>query len=161
MQAPDTAQGTPTAAGLTTRPGWQTAAMAVTALGALCEFTGEAPQEGGRTGLSFSVSEWVDVDGRRVTLHEDFGFTSVLTTDDDPWEHYDADLVRSGVLSTVLPEDDDPDDADEEHPWTWLAELCAEQGVTTSPEELKAVGYVVELGPELTRRFASGPAGTP
>ena len=135
--------------------------MPVTALGALCEWVGEEPQDDGRVGLSFSVSEWVEVDGRRVTLHEGFGFTSVLSTHDDPWEHCTADLVESGVLSTVLPEEDDPDDADQDHPWTWLAELCAEQGVSTTPQQLSGVAYVVELGPELTRRLATAPGGTP
>ena len=109
------------------------------------------PQPDGRVALSFSVSEWAELsDGRRVVLHEAIGFDSVLSVDDDPWIHYDADLVRSGVLSAVLPDEDDGED----HPWDWLLELLAEQGVDATEAELRAVPYEVELGPEVTRRVS-------
>ena len=127
--------------------------MTVTRLGALCDHTGESDDGG----LEFTISEWLEVDGRRVTLHDGFGFTSVLSGDDDPWQYLTAEALTSTVLTVVLPEDDDPDDAGEEHPWTWLAELAAEHGITVTPEELKAVPYAVELTP----RCASAPGGTP
>ncbi len=126
--------------------------MTVGRLGALCEYDGEVPQPDGRFGLSFAVSEWAELaDGRRVTLHGGIlGFTSVLNTDDDPWTVYDADLVRSGVLSVVLPDEDDGED----HPWAWLVELLAQQGIAATEAELRAVPYDVELGPDLTTRLA-------
>jgi hypothetical protein len=111
------------------------------------------PQPDGRVGLSFSVSEWAELsDGRRVVLHEAIGFDSVLSGDEDPWTHYDADLVRSGVLSAVLPDEDDGED----HPWDWLLELLADQGVVASEAELRSVPYDVEFGPEVTRRVSAG-----
>jgi hypothetical protein len=45
-----------------------------------------------------------------------------------------------------------PDDAEatgEDHPWEWLALLIAGQGVAVTPEQLRAVPYVVEFGPRL------------
>lgn len=127
--------------------------MTVVRLGALCEFAGEAPQESGRTGLRFDVSEWAQTsDGVRVVLHEGVrGFGSVLSTDDPPWSFYDATLVISGVLSTVLPDGDDG----EEHPWSWLVELLAAQGIVADEAELRAAEYVVELGPGLTARLGA------
>ena len=135
--------------------------MRVTALGARCDYAGEVPQEDGRVGLSFAISEWLETDQRRVTLHDGFGFTSVLITDDDPWTFHTEQSLTEAVLNVVLPEDDDPDDAGEEHPWTWLAELAEEQRISTTPDALRALAYRVELGPELSRRLATAPGGTP
>ncbi len=125
--------------------------MTVARLGALCEFDGETPQEDGRVGLSFAVSEWAELaDGRRVVLHDGvLGFTSVLSTDEDPWTVYDEDLVTSAVLSAVLPDEDDGED----HPWSWLLELLTEHGVAADESELRTAPYVVELGPALTARL--------
>lgn len=125
--------------------------MTVVRLGARCEYDGVVPQPDGRVGLSFAVSEWAELtSGRRVTLHDGIlGYTSVLNSDDDPWAVYDADLVRSGVLSAVLPDEDDGED----HPWGWLLELLAEQGITSTEDQLRAAPYEVELGPDLTTRL--------
>ncbi len=127
--------------------------MTVVRLGALCELAGEVSQEDGRTGLGFDVSEWAQTsDGVRVVLHEGVrGFGSVLSTDDPPWSFYDADLIVRGVLTTVLPDADDG----EEHPWSWLVELLAAQGITAGEDELRAAEYVVELGPVLTGRLGA------
>jgi hypothetical protein len=124
-------------------------------LGATVSFAGEVPQEDGRVGLAFAITEWADLeDGQRVTLHDDIlGYTSVLSIDDDPWLHYDHDLLVSGVLSAVLPEEDDPTDADEEHPWGWFVELAAEQGLVLTREDLQAVPYDVEVEPSLATRL--------
>jgi hypothetical protein len=55
------------------------------------------------------------------------------------------------VLTVVLP---DGDETEDEHPWPWLVSLLAEHGVTAAEDDLRAVPYVVELGPLLQRRLA-------
>ena len=104
-------------------------------------------------GLSFDVAEWAELtDGRRVVLHRDLGYTSVLNTDDDPWTYQDADMITASVRSAVLPDEDEGED----HPWSWLLELLAAQGVAATEAELRAVPYDVELGPDLVSRLSAG-----
>jgi hypothetical protein len=60
------------------------------------------------------------------------------------------DMVET-ALAVVLPDDDDdPDD----HPYEWLCELLAAQGVRASVEDLRDVPYVVELSERLEARLA-------
>lgn len=71
----------------------------------------------------------------------------------DPWEHTSREDIVQTALAVVLPDDDDhPDD----HPYEWLAQLLAEQGVTASVEDLRALPYTVELSPRLEQRLAEG-----
>jgi len=51
------------------------------------------------------------------------------------------------VLTTVLP--DDAEVTGEDHLWEWLASLIRNHGVAVTPEQLKAVPYVLEFGPRL------------
>ena len=121
----------------------------------MCEYRGEVPQEGGRIGLSFDIAEFADLaDGRRITVHEgDFGYTTVLSSDDDPWSFQDEASIIASTLVVVQSEDDDPDDRGEDHPWTWLVGLLSACGIDAPVEQVRSVPYVVELGPELRARL--------
>jgi hypothetical protein len=79
-------------------------------------------------------------------LHQDRGFSTSAT---DPT----ADHVERSVLTTVLPADAEA--TGEDHPWEWLASLIQDQGVAVTPEQLKAVPYVVEFGPCLSAQLRS------
>ncbi len=85
-------------------------------------------------------------DGRRLTLHQERGFSTSAT-------HLTADHVERSVLTTVLP--DDAEVTGEDHPWKWLASLIQNQGVAVTPEQLKAVPYVLEFGPRLSALLKS------
>jgi hypothetical protein len=80
-------------------------------------------------------------DGRRLTLHQDRGFGT-------SGSHLTAEDLESSVLTTVLP--DNAEVTGEDHPWEWLASLIQDQGVAVTPEQLKAVPYVLEFGPRLS-----------
>jgi hypothetical protein len=80
-------------------------------------------------------------DGRRLTLHQERGFSTSAT-------HPTADHVASSVLTVVLP--DGAEVTGEDHPWEWLVSLLRNQGVAVTPEQLKAVPYVLEFGPRLS-----------
>ncbi|MCU1378053.1 MAG: hypothetical protein JWN29_1036 [Acidimicrobiales bacterium] len=89
---------------------------------------------------SFRVSEFaVLADGRRVTLHAERGFVSKSSTG-SPWDGLTRASIESGVRTTVLPDDDDGED----HPWHWLAELCAANGIDTTEDRLRRLLYDVE-----------------
>jgi hypothetical protein len=85
-------------------------------------------------------------DGRRVTLHQERGFSTSAT-------HTTADEVERNVLTTVLP--DDAEVTGEDHPWEWLASLIGNHGVVVTPLQLKTAGYVVEFGPRLSALLES------
>jgi hypothetical protein len=92
-------------------------------------------------GMDIDVHEFAVLDdGRRLTLHRDRGFGTSAT-------HLTAQHLQSSVLTTVLP--DDAEVTGEDHPWEWLASLIREQGAAVTPEQLKAVPYVLEFGPRL------------
>jgi hypothetical protein len=74
-------------------------------------------------------------------LHRDRGFSTSAT-------FMTADHAKRSVLITVLP--DDAVVSGEDHPWEWLAWLIRSHGVAATPEQLKAVPYVVEFGPNLS-----------
>jgi hypothetical protein len=123
------------------------AAMKVVGLGALCDVSG-APRRDQRE-AHFDVSEFAVLDdGRRITLHNERGFSGRLSFDADAW----LDLTSDGLKRDVLPDEDDTED---EHPWEWLVELCRARGIVTTVEELKGVPYVVVLGDRVQARLTS------
>src|SRR6266568_6723407 len=98
-------------------------------------------------GMDIDVHEFAVLDdGRRLTLHQDRGFSTSAT-------HLTAEQVESSVLTTVLP--DDAEVTGEDHPWEWLASLIQNQGAAVTPEQLKAVPYVLEFGPRLSALLKS------
>jgi hypothetical protein len=100
--------------------------------------------------LHFRVEEFaVLADGRRLRLHAERGSGSVRGA--DPWEHVTLASLESDVLATVLP--DDAEETGEDHPWEWLAELLARQGVETSAAELRGLPYAVEFSERLRARL--------
>jgi len=106
-------------------------------------------------GLSFRVEEFATlVDGRRITLHTERGFSSLVhvvggSIPVDQWRFETVEQLEASVRTTVLPDADDPE---EEHPWEWLAELIRGHGVDTSPGQLKRLPYVVEFSQRLLAR---------
>lgn len=98
-------------------------------------------------GMNIDVHEFAVVeDGRRLTLHQDRGFSTSAT-------HMTAGHAGRSVLTTVLP--DDAEITGEDHPWEWLASLIGDQGVAVTPDQLKAVPYAVEFGPRLSALLES------
>jgi hypothetical protein len=98
-------------------------------------------------GMNIDVHEFAVVDdGRRLVLHQDRGFSTSAT-------HLTAGHAKQSVLTTVLP--DDAEITGEDHLWEWLASLIRSQGVAVTPEQLKAVPYVVEFGPRLSALLES------
>ena len=98
-------------------------------------------------GMDFHVHEFAVLDdGRRLTLHQDRGFTTSAT-------HTTAEDVEQDVLTTVLP--DDAEVTGEDHPWEWLASLIRDHGVAVRPEQLKTMPYVIEFGPRLSALLES------
>jgi hypothetical protein len=138
--------------------------MSVVALGAWCDLVPEAEYGGSPGGLSFSVSEFAVMDdGRRLMLHAERGWTQWVRTAGppgqppteqplDPWSMMTRDSVVQDALNVVLPDDDDDP---EDHPYEWLAELLAAQGVTASADQLRDLPYTVELTPRLESRLAA------
>jgi hypothetical protein len=101
----------------------------------------------GQQGMDVDVHEFAVLDdGRRLTLHQERGFSTSAT-------HMTADHAERSVLTTVLP--DDAEVTGEDHPWEWLASLIRNHGVAVTPEQLKAVPYVLEFGPRLAALLES------
>jgi hypothetical protein len=111
--------------------------ITVVGLGAWSELAGKDQQ-----GMHIDVHEFAVLDdGRRLALHQERGFSTSAT-------RMTADHAERSVLTTVLP--DDAEVTGEDHPWEWLASLIRRHGVPVTPEQLKTVPYVVELGPRLS-----------
>jgi hypothetical protein len=139
--------------------------MRVVALGALVELD-EADASPDRAGTAdFSVSEYAVLeDGRRLTLHDERGWSSgpvmVAHFTPPPWPPEPAaalwstlnrdDIVRTTLAVVEPDDDDDPDD----HPYRWLAQLLGSHGVAATAEELRPLPYAVEFGPRLEARLA-------
>jgi hypothetical protein len=106
-----------------------------------------------KRGLSFVVHEFADLaDGRRLTLHEERGFTiGGGPAPSDPWRYLTLEHLERDVRTTVLPDDDDIQD---EHPWEWLAELLHVHGVEATAEELRLLPYHVVFSERLRARVA-------
>jgi hypothetical protein len=111
-------------------------------------------------GVSFNVHEFAELaDGRRLTLHEERGFTCSLgasrgSAPSDQWRYLTLENLERDVLTTVLPDDDDTQD---EHPWEWLAELLHDHGVEATTEELRLLPYDVVFSERLRARVAADP----
>lgn len=143
----------------------------VVRLGAWCDYVTEdelrqrSGSDGGPSpgGKSFDVSEFAVLsDGRRVTLHQERGWTSWIRQTGspdllDPWLYVTEDDLRRDVLNVVLPDDDD---VDEDHPYVWLAKLCVDRGIDVTAEELRRVPYDVEFSDRLQTRVAAIGAAT-
>lgn len=100
-----------------------------------------------QSGMDIDVREFAFLDdGRRVTLHQERGFSTSAT-------HTTADEVERNVLTTVLP--DDAEVTGDDHPCEWLASPIRNHGVAVTPEQLKAGPYVVEFGPHLSALLKS------
>lgn len=96
------------------------------------------------------MSEWIELaDGRRITLHDERGFTTSAFGPE--WQHETPARLVASVLTTVLP--DDAEASGEDHPWDWLAELARQKGIGVTTAELRLVPYVVELGPRVLARL--------
>ena len=138
--------------------------MSVTGLGARCDFVTEDEYrqrlirdgwpaeeiedlvEDFKQGVSFDVHEFADLaDGRRLTLHEERGFTT-----SGQWRYLTLENLERDVRTTVLPDDDDIED---EHPWEWLATLLHARGVEATAEALRLLPYDVEFSERLRARL--------
>lgn len=137
--------------------------MDVVGLGAWCDYEGD---DSPRPTLSFRVEEFaVLADGRRLRLHRERGFgTTVHVVGGTPgqvldhWEHVTLSGLERDVLTTVLPDDDEPAD---EHPYKWLAGLVRAHGVEVSADELRAVPYEVKFSDRLRARVPVHPPLAP
>ena len=119
-------------------------------LGAWCDLVRSALSTASPGSVSFDVHEFaVLADGRRLVLHRERGFS--LSGGSDPWAFLTVQSVEADVRTTVLPDEDTPD----EHPYAWLAGLLRRHGVEASVEQLRAVPYVVELSERVQQRLAS------
>jgi hypothetical protein len=124
----------------------------IVSLGAICDL-GPQHQDDARS-QNFSVSEFATLqDGRRVTLHEERGFTLGLrsTGGDNPGSLRDyetSDRITHNVLNVVLPDDDESQEA---HPWEWLAELARGRGLDVTAEDLRGLPYEVILTDRVRR----------
>jgi hypothetical protein len=126
----------------------------VVGLGAICDLDPRTPDKA--RSQSFSVSEFATLeDGRRVTLHEDRGFTiglgSSRQTTADLRSGETIESLTKDVLSVVLPDDDVPA---EDHPWTWLADLARARGLNVSADDLRGLAYEVILTDKVRRWLA-------
>jgi hypothetical protein len=101
------------------------------------------------------VHEFADLDdGRRLTLHEERGFTISLRASTGPapsdrWRYLTLEQLKRDVLTTVLPDDDDTQD---QHPWEWLAGLLHFHGVEATADELRGLSYIVVFSERLRAR---------
>jgi hypothetical protein len=101
-----------------------------------------------KQGVSFDVHEFADLaDGRRLTLHEERGFTT-----SGQWRYLTLEDLERDVHTTVLPDDDDTED---EHPWEWLAGLLHARGVEATAEELRLLPNGVEFSERLRARLVA------
>jgi hypothetical protein len=138
--------------------------VSVTGLGAWCDFVTEDEYrqrlvrdgwpaeeienlvEDFKRGVSFDVHEFAELDdGRRLTLHEERGFTT-----SGQWRHLTLENLERDVRTTVLPDEDDTRD---EHPWEWLATLLHARGVEATAEGLRLLPYDVEFSERLRARL--------
>ena len=113
--------------------------------------------EDSKQGVSFDVHEFAELaDGRRLTLHEERGFTSPASSSTgrpqpgDQWHYLTLENLERDVRTTVLPDDDDTQD---EHPWEWLTELLQVHGVEATAQELRLLPYDVVFSERLRARL--------
>ena len=125
----------------------------VVGLGAICDLRPQRPDEA--RSQSFSVSEFVTLeDGRRVTLHEDRGFTIGWRSGESSGDirgHETLESMTRDVLNVVLPDDDE---CAEDHPWSWLADLARARGLNVTAEDLRGLPYEVIFTDKVRRWLA-------
>ena len=131
----------------------------VVGLGATCSLSRQQTPQ--RNTKSFSVGEFVALDdGRRVVLHEERGFTIGEWRSVEreatcaPAVHDTLETLTQNVLMVVLPDDENSTEA---HPWPWLADLATARGLDVSPDELKALPYVVVFTEEVLEWLTKTP----
>lgn len=118
----------------------------VVGLGAICDL--RTPGFDDEHTQRFSVSEFVLLEnGRRLILHEDHGFT-IGSGAGAVRDHETPDSFTQDVLNVVLPDDDECED---DHPWSWLAELARASGLDVTAEDLQGLPYEVILTDSVTR----------
>ena len=121
----------------------------VVGLGAICDLG--TPGFDDEHSQRFPVSEFVLLEnGRRVILHEDRGFT-IGSRAGAVRDYETRDRITQNVLNVVLPDDDDCED---DHPWSWLAELARARGLAVTAEDLRGLPYEVILTDGVTRWLA-------
>jgi hypothetical protein len=105
------------------------------------------------------VHEFAELaDGRRLTLHQERGFTiSTMTSSgpapSDQWRYLTLEALERDVRTTVLPDNDDTqDEHPDEHPWEWLADLLRVHGIEATAEELRLLPYDVVFSERLRAR---------
>ena len=106
-----------------------------------------------KQGISFVVHEFAELaDGRRLTLHEERGFTTGVggSAPSDMWRYLTLEDLERDVLTTVLPDDDDTQD---QHPWEWLAGLLHLHGVEATADELRGLPYILVFSERLRARL--------
>jgi hypothetical protein len=110
-----------------------------------------------KRGVSFVVHEFAELaDGRRLTLHEERGFTGVTMASrgpapSDQWRYLTLENIERDVRIAVLPDDDSQD----EHPWEWLAGLLHVHGIEATAEELRLLPYDVVFSERLRARVVA------
>jgi hypothetical protein len=110
-----------------------------------------------KRGVSFVVHEFAELaDGRRLTLHEERGFTGVTMASrgpapSDQWRYLTLENIERDVRTAVLPDDDSQD----EHPWEWLAGLLHVHGIEATAEELRLLPYDVVFSERLRARVVA------
>ncbi len=115
-----------------------------------------------RRSVSFRVREFaVLANGCHLTLSADRGFSGAVhrvggTAPVDPWDFLTVEELEADVRTTVLPDDDE---AEEEHPWAWLAERPHARDVDVPPEQLKELPYDVVFSQRLRARVGTQPQG--
>lgn len=126
-----------------------TGRMSVVGLGALCDLSPTGNDSPRR--CSFEISEFAVLeDGKRVTMHDEQGF-SASTNGDDIWAHQTVETITRDVLNVVLP--DDAEITGEDHPWEWLASLLNDLGIETAAEQLRSLPYEVVLTERVLQRL--------
>ena len=133
----------------------------VIGLGALCDVVDDDESVASPGSVLFDVDEFaVLADGRRITLHcGERGFSVSgprRPSLDDPLAGMTAEEIQSGVLTTVLPDEDNG----EEHPWEWLSDLLRSHGIVIAPDNLKTVPYEVVLSERVHRLLADWRSAT-
>jgi hypothetical protein len=81
-------------------------------------------------------------------LHGERGVTIGVSGTQPLQRAFSAESIISSVLTAVLP---DEDDCEEAHPWQWLAELARARGLTATAEEFERLPYEVILADSVTQ----------